>query len=141
MDLREWMSDAMCRRITNDFWYPPEESKQPELYHAIGRELCHRCPVWKNCLDSGKNEPYGMWGGLTTQERTVLHNSNPKPTHVRAHGSWLRYRQGCRCSDCVDAHNQPTNSINTRVLPKWREPVGDLEMLRFNLLSDPNAVN
>ena len=141
MKLHLWMEDALCRRIDNSFWYPPLDAPNPDSYYAIGRELCHRCPVWKDCLKTGTNETWGMWGGLTPQERTPLITKSPKPTALRPHGSWLRYRQGCRCSDCIDAHDKSTNSVNISVLPKWHEPIDDLELLRFSLLQDDNPVH
>lgn len=141
MKLHLWMENALCKRIDNSFWYPPLDSQSPESYYAIGRELCHRCPVWEDCLNAGRSETWGMWGGLIPQERTVLITKSPKPTSVRAHGSWMRYRQGCRCSDCFDAHNAPTNNVNISVLPAWHEPIDDLELLRFSLLQDTDPIN
>ena len=135
MQLHLWMEEASCRKRRNDFWYPPLDTDVPDNYYAIGREVCHRCPVWEKCLDAGIDEKWGMWGGLTPQERTVLITTNPKPSAIKQHGSLIRYRQGCRCSDCVEGNNQPTNKINMSVIPKHGEPVQDLEMLRFNLLS------
>lgn len=140
MKLHLWMEEALCKRIDNSFWYPPVDSPTPEAYYSIGRELCHRCPVWEECLETGKNEVWGMWGGLTPNERAVRFSSFSKPSAVRPHGSWMRYRQGCACSDCVDAHDKPTNSVNISVLPKWHEPIDDLELLRFSLLQDPTIV-
>lgn len=141
MKLHLWMEEALCKRIDNSFWYPPLDSSTPEAYYSIGRELCHRCPVWKDCLTAGINETWGMWGGLTPQERTVLFTNSPKPSAVRPHGSWMRYRQGCSCSDCLDAHNAPTNSVNASVLPRWHEPIDDLELLRFSLLQDSETLD
>lgn len=135
MNLHEWMTSAACRKRKNDFWYPPLDTDVPDNYYSIGREVCHRCPVWSECLDAGIDEKWGMWGGLTPQERTVLISTTPKASVIKPHGSWIRYRQGCRCSDCVGAHEQPTNKINMSVIPLHGEPVQDLEMLRFNLLS------
>ena len=135
MQLHLWMESASCRKRKNDFWYPPLDTDVPDNYYAIGREVCHRCPVWSSCLDAGIDEKWGMWGGLTPQERTALTSATPKASVVRQHGSWIRYRQGCRCNDCVEAHNQPTNEINMSVIPNHGELVQDLEMLRFNLLS------
>lgn len=135
MDFRDWMEHALCRRKKNDFWYPPLEAKIPDQYYAIGREICHRCPVWKDCLDAGLDEKWGMWGGLTPQERLPLVDLTTKKQNYKPHGSWIRYRQGCMCSDCAEAHEKKQNTINMSVLPKWQDPIDDLEMLHFRLLS------
>lgn len=135
MDFQDWLVEAKCRRKNNDFWYPPLDAENPDSYYAIGREICHRCPVWDKCLDKGVDEKWGMWGGLTPNERTALLTSSPKPSTLKPHGSWIRYRQGCRCNDCTNAHNQPASEINMNVIPAWHGVVDDLEMLRFDLLT------
>ena len=128
----EWMTEAVCRKRHIDLWFPPLDAEVPEHYYAISREVCRQCPVWSKCLDLGTNEKWGMWGGLTPQERTALTDS-PKVSALKPHGSWVRYRQGCRCNECVDAHNQ-NYKIDLSIIPKMGEPVGDLEMLRYALL-------
>ena len=140
IQLRLWMQDAYCSKKKNDFWYPPLDSDNPESYYAIGREICRRCSVWTNCLDAGLEEKWGMWGGLTPQERTTLTSNNPKQSTYYPHGSWIRYRQGCRCTDCTNAHEQPVDSISMSIVPLWEDDIEDLEMLRFQLLSPPSDV-
>jgi hypothetical protein len=100
-----WRQDALCRHKHLDFWYPPLEADNQEQYYAIGREVCQICPVWETCLEEGKEELFGMWGGLTPIERTVF-KEKQKKTALKPHGSYLRYRQGCRCEQCTDIHNK-----------------------------------
>jgi hypothetical protein len=135
MQLHEWMSDALCKKRNNIFWYPPLEAKVPEQYYSVGRELCHRCPVWQDCLDAGIDERWGMWGGLTPLERTVFSSVKPSASAHKPHGSWIRYRQGCQCRSCLEAHEKQHENINMNAIPFWEEPVEDLEMIHFNLLS------
>jgi hypothetical protein len=33
------------------------------------KRVCRRCPVAAECGDAGRAEPFGIWGGLTEQER------------------------------------------------------------------------
>lgn len=135
MQLKEWMQNGLCRRKNTDFWYPPLETDMPDKYYDIGRELCHRCPVWKDCLDSGLEERWGMWGGLTPTERLAITNASPKPSVLKPHGTWIRFRQGCRCSDCVSAHEKIPTPISIEIIPGWHEGTEDLEMLRFRLFA------
>jgi hypothetical protein len=135
INFHDWMLEAVCRKVKNDFWYPPLEEKNPEQYYAVGRELCRRCPVWKDCLKTGIEERWGMWGGLTPLERTPLTPAGANKTAHKPHGSWIRYRQGCKCSACVEAHNKPVSKLNTSVLPSWDKPIDDVEILHFKLLS------
>ena len=129
------MQEGLCKRRNTDFWYPPLETDVPDKYYDIGREVCHRCPVWKECLNAGLSERWGMWGGLTPTERMARTTPSPKPSVFKPHGTWIRYRQGCKCNDCVSAHEKETISINLDILPGWNEGTEDLEMLRFQLFT------
>lgn len=131
----DWMLEGSCRKIKNDLWYPPLESSNPEQYYAVGRELCRRCPVWQQCLEAGISEKWGMWGGLTPSERTVFSPLGANRTATKPHGSWVRYRQGCKCSECTIAHSKQLPSIDTELLPSWDDSIEDIEMLHFKLLS------
>lgn len=75
-----------------------------------------------------------MWGGLTPQERTALTVEHPKASVLRAHGTWIRYRQGCRCTECVEAESKEINEINIQEIPKMGAELIDLEMLKFRLI-------
>ena len=134
----EWRKQALCNKRHIDFWYPPMDADVPEKYYSIARELCHRCPVWETCLSEAVRPPvetWGMWGGLTPQERTAINNATPKPSVLRAHGSWVRYRQGCRCTDCSESQNVHLENVNMNVIPYMHESVGNLDDVRFGLLS------
>ena len=68
----EWREYARCKGKLVDIWYPPLDAENQEQYHAVAREVCNICPVWKECLIDGIGENWGMWGGLTTLERRDL---------------------------------------------------------------------
>lgn len=131
---RDWRQKALCHKRNNNFWYPPMDAEVPEHYYSVARAVCQVCPVWETCLKDGTKETWGMWGGLTPQERQALTNENPKPSILRSHGSWLRYRQGCRCELCVEGHSNHNESVNMDVIPYMGEPIGDLDSIRFNML-------
>lgn len=134
----EWRDKALCRKRHIDLWYPPMDADVPEKYYSIARELCRRCPVWETCLREAVKPPvetWGMWGGLTPQERQAINNPSPKPSTVRPHGSWVRYRQGCSCEHCVEAHNVSLENVNVNVIPYVHESLGNLDDIRFGLLS------
>ena len=67
----DWMSEALCKGMHADFWFPPMEEANQSPYYRIGKSLCHHCPVWQECLQYAQtnNEVWGCWGGLTPQER------------------------------------------------------------------------
>jgi WhiB family transcriptional regulator, redox-sensing transcriptional regulator len=130
----DWRSDALCKGRHVDLWYPPLDTDVPEAYYTISRAVCRQCPVWKECLDDGVEERWGLWGGLTPQERTAIAVENPKPSVLRSHGTWMRYRQGCRCTECTDDHANLKNEINIEEIPKMGDDLTDLEMLKFRLI-------
>ena len=133
-DNYDWRSDALCKGKHIDLWYPPLDTDVPENYYTISRAVCRQCPVWSECLDDGTDERWGMWGGLTPQERTALTAENPKASTLRAHGTWLRFRQGCRCTECTDAHANLNDEINIEEIPNMTDELTDLEMLKFRLI-------
>lgn len=73
------------------------------------RALCRRCPVRAECLAQAmeNQEPWGIWGGLSTEERVGLarRQARPQPATLPPHGTNRRYcRHGCPCQACKDAH-------------------------------------
>src|SRR4051794_26001868 len=61
---------------------PPPGEREPTRSQrdAAGRAMCLRCPVRRECADHAllMREPYGVWGGLTEDERSVaLHGPRP----------------------------------------------------------------
>lgn len=135
----EWMLDASCRGKNGDIWFPPFETTTPELNYAIARKVCNVCPVWRDCLTSGLRETYGMWGGLTPQERTPLQKES-RTTHLAEHGSVVRYRQGCMCNDCSVAYATRKRLKNLASIPNVGEKLPDLKMLLDGLQSEEDGV-
>lgn len=130
----EWRLQALCHKRNADFWYPPLDADAPEQYYSIAREVCRCCPVWEQCLQDGVSEKWGMWGGLTPKDRTGM--VSDRPALLKPHGSWVRYRQGCRCSHCSDAHISSTENVNVNMngIPYMGEPIGDIASVRFGLI-------
>jgi WhiB family transcriptional regulator, redox-sensing transcriptional regulator len=64
-----WKDDGACRGANPDLWF----IKSPEFVDAA-RQICERCPVRRDCLEHALNTPeeYGMWGGVTEQERRAI---------------------------------------------------------------------
>lgn len=48
--------------------------------------MCAQCPVRRQCLETGLNEEWGMWGGYTKPERmrALLALENDPETVLRA---------------------------------------------------------
>ena len=63
-----WVSLATCRTVGVDFY---SEEKEDILMAKI---ICTDCPVREKCLEEAltRKEGFGVWGGLTPMERTMM---------------------------------------------------------------------
>ena len=72
----EWQVRAACRGMdTATFFHPPNERDAArEARIAQAKAVCRRCPAIDDCLDHALRvrEPYGVWGGLSEDERASL---------------------------------------------------------------------
>ena len=65
----EWQDQAACRQIPVELFFPPAEQEADEA-----KALCAICEVRQPCLEFAiaAGERFGVWGGLTPQERRSL---------------------------------------------------------------------
>lgn len=125
----EWLADSACKGMHAHLWYPPLESPTPGNYYTVGKMVCFRCPVWEECLGASKknSETWGMWGGLTPQER--------KGTARVPHGTPEKFRLGCVCKECREASVTTHNRVDLNKLPRSGEDF-DISELIFVLSGD-----
>ncbi|MFF8264642.1 WhiB family transcriptional regulator [Streptomyces virginiae] len=68
-----WQAEAACRGLgSRKFFHPAgERGEDRAARDQAAKEICARCPVRAECLRHALNtgEAYGVWGGLTTEER------------------------------------------------------------------------
>lgn len=78
---QQWQEEGACRGIPSEMFFPPVEH---EAYEA--KTICAGCPVRDRCLEFAlvANERFGIWGGLTTQERRVLMARRRREAATRA---------------------------------------------------------
>lgn len=71
----EWQQQAACRGRGELFFHPPGE-REPSRSRRdrAAQELCRTCPVLDTCraFALAHDEPYGVWGGLTEDDRQRL---------------------------------------------------------------------
>jgi WhiB family transcriptional regulator, redox-sensing transcriptional regulator len=75
--LREWSAwagRAACRELPLTLFFPPGNSDRTRVDEARAKAVCSSCPVRVPCLVFAltREEAYGVWGGLTADERRVL---------------------------------------------------------------------
>ena len=100
-----WWSHARCKGAApqsqdeEDIFYPPRDKEQYKRIAAKAKEYCfgenkkNPCPVRKECLWDAvqRDEPHGIWGGLSHRERNALirkwkkTNKKKKITKKRSH--------------------------------------------------------
>jgi len=139
METPNWVTKAQCRGLHGDLWFPPIDHENQQLYYDIAVTVCASCPVWRDCLKAGEKEVYGMWGGLTPQEKLSYVHKTDK--HLARHGTVARFRQGCSCSDCVSNHGKLFNKkLNKSLYPKVGKGLNDIENIHKRLFDPPNEV-
>lgn len=69
-----WMKDGKCREegVDPDLFFPDSKAASGAIPEA--KKICAACPVAAQCLAYAvrKNEQFGVWGGMSTQEIQVL---------------------------------------------------------------------
>jgi WhiB family redox-sensing transcriptional regulator len=67
---------AACRGRDTSMFYHPENERGPsrERRERDAKKICSECPVIANCRRWAltAREPYGVWGGLSVEERELL---------------------------------------------------------------------
>ncbi|MFE6738656.1 WhiB family transcriptional regulator [Streptomyces tubercidicus] len=73
LSAEEWTESAMCAQTDPERFYPELGGTA-----AAARKVCAQCVVRAECLDYAlrNNELYGVWGGLTRQERRRMQRSS-----------------------------------------------------------------
>ena len=73
-EVYEWQFEGACRDADPELFFSPESERGPRrrARERAAKTFCARCPVVRQCLEHALmvKEPYGVWGGLTTGERT-----------------------------------------------------------------------
>ncbi len=72
-----WQIEGSCRELDTDaFFHPEGERGTARRDRALAaKEVCGSCPVIIQCRRHalGVREPYGVWGGLTEEEREAVY--------------------------------------------------------------------
>lgn len=78
-DIPDWLYEAACRGMDVSIFYRPDNERGTPARRRDQRAkaVCATCPVSKSCLDwaLASREPYGIWGGMTPDERARLERS------------------------------------------------------------------
>jgi WhiB family redox-sensing transcriptional regulator len=83
----DWQVRGACRGMESRFFFHPDGERGPAraIREARAKQICRSCQVLDQCRAHAltAQEPYGVWGGLSSDERQlILHD------RIRA-GRWL----------------------------------------------------
>ncbi len=91
IEVWEWQFQGNCRHMDPALFFHPEGERGPTRQRRddAAKSICATCPVIEACREHAllAREPYGIWGGLTVDERNRIIESDPKystPRLVRA---------------------------------------------------------
>ena len=89
-----WQERGLCQTADPDvFFHPQNERGMARLRRdRAAKAICGTCPVRVECADYAirAREPYGVWGGLTEEEREALYPRVPASRVAKvAHASEL----------------------------------------------------
>jgi WhiB family redox-sensing transcriptional regulator len=75
-DSWRWQQQASCLRADARLFFHPEGERGParQRRESAAVSVCSSCPVIQACRRHALSvrEPYGVWGGLTTDQRDVI---------------------------------------------------------------------
>jgi WhiB family redox-sensing transcriptional regulator len=73
-DWADWGLRAACRSADPELFFPVSGAGPSVAQVAEAKTVCARCEVRRECLAFAlaTRQPYGIWGGTSPDERTVL---------------------------------------------------------------------
>jgi WhiB family transcriptional regulator, redox-sensing transcriptional regulator len=78
----EWQLDGACREADPRLFFHPEGERGParRKRDEAAVKVCQTCPVLEQCRQHGLSvrEPYGVWGGLTEEDREEIYAQERK---------------------------------------------------------------
>ena len=87
-----WQDRARCLNQNTELFYPPRRKEVYQEYADQARAFCYGrtedeglCPVIIECLLFAlkNDEVHGIWGGLSSRERSGLRTRNVLPKWIR----------------------------------------------------------
>ena len=82
IDEWDWQLHGACRGMDSSFFFHPDGERGPRREHRASeaKKVCASCPVLEPCRRHAlaTREPYGVWGGLTEDERRLALNGRAR---------------------------------------------------------------
>ena len=72
----EWQYEGACRDKEPEMFFHPDGERGPRRRNRenVAKAICASCPVIQACRDHALavQEPYGIWGGLSEDDRLAI---------------------------------------------------------------------
>ena len=79
----EWQQSGSCRDLPTEMLFHPDGERGPRRRNRenAAKAVCSSCPVIQACRNHALavQEPYGIWGGLSEDDRLALIGVNNSP--------------------------------------------------------------
>ena len=72
-----WMEQAACREASDTAFFVDMFPVRKGDEIASAKRIRAKCPVREECLRTGGDEEFGIWGGLTALERRRFPSPRP----------------------------------------------------------------
>lgn len=88
----DWRGRAACSRLEPDIFYPVGDGAYAREMTEIAKQACLSCPVRAECLRQAleTGEQYGIWGGMTPEERRDLARRKHDPQKRERRRAWAQ---------------------------------------------------
>ena len=77
----DWQLHGACRGESTSLFFHPDGERGPARARrqSAAKAVCAKCPVVEACLKHALavREPYGVWGGMSEEERARLIAAEP----------------------------------------------------------------
>lgn len=87
-DVWDWQLRGLCRGKDSSLFFHPEGERGAAraAREQSAKEICLNCPVQKQCSEHALRvrEPYGVWGGMTEEERELHYQRQKALARARA---------------------------------------------------------
>jgi WhiB family redox-sensing transcriptional regulator len=85
-DLWDWQLSARCRGLDPEIFFHPEGERGAARLarERTAKAVCATCPVIAECAAHALSvrEPYGVWGGLSEDDREQIYLGATAPVAV-----------------------------------------------------------
>ena len=75
-DFWDWQLQSACRGMDSEVFFHPDGQRGAARARREqqAKQICASCPVMQQCREHALKvrEPYGVWGGLTEDERDAI---------------------------------------------------------------------